>query len=175
MSKKILVLISLITIFSLFLSACGGATPAPATNAPAATNPPAPTVVSRATAPSQATALPTVVTSAPTATAVTVAPSGGVLTIGMGSEPETLDPGDAVYVQEQFILISLFDSLLSMAPDATLHPGLALTWTPNDAYTEFTFTLRQDVTFHDGTPFKADAVTPCSNRVARLCCKIINT
>jgi peptide/nickel transport system substrate-binding protein len=76
----------------------------------------------------------------------------------MGSEPETLDPGDAVYVQEQFVLISLFDSLLSMAPDATLHPGLALTWTPNDAYTEFTFTLRQDVTFHNGTPFKADAV-----------------
>jgi peptide/nickel transport system substrate-binding protein len=39
-----------------------------------------------------------------------------------------------------------------------VHPGLALTWEPNADYTEFTFTLRQDVTFHDGTPFKADAV-----------------
>ncbi len=84
--------------------------------------------------------------------------SGGVLTIGLGSEPETLDPGDAVYVQEQFVLISLFDSLLSMAPDTTLHPGLASAWAANDDYTEFTFTLREDVTFHDGAPFTAAAV-----------------
>jgi peptide/nickel transport system substrate-binding protein len=91
--------------------------------------------------------------------AVDAAPAaGGTLTIGLGSEPETLDPGDAVYVQEQLILISLFDSLLSMGPDATLHPGLAQSWEVNDDYTEFTFNLRQDVTFHDGTPFNAAAV-----------------
>ncbi|MBK8046474.1 MAG: hypothetical protein IPK16_04665 [Anaerolineales bacterium] len=84
--------------------------------------------------------------------------AGGALTIGLGSEPETLDPGDAVYVQEQFVLINLFDSLLAMAPDTTLHPGLALSWEANADYTEFTFKLREDVTFHDGTPFKADAV-----------------
>lgn len=84
--------------------------------------------------------------------------SGGVLTIGIPVEPETLDPGDAVYVQEQFILMNLFDSLLSMAPDGSLHPGLASAWEPNADYSEFTFALRQDVTFHDGTPFKADAV-----------------
>ena len=86
------------------------------------------------------------------------AAAGGTLTVGLGSEPETLDPGDAVYVQEQFVLINLFDSLLSMAPDATLHPGLASSWEVNDAYTEFTFNLRQDVTFHDGTPLTAAAV-----------------
>jgi peptide/nickel transport system substrate-binding protein len=86
------------------------------------------------------------------------APSGGVLTIGIPIEPETLDPGDAIYVQEQFILMNLFDSLLSMGPDGTLYPGLASNWEPNDDYSEFTFTLREDVTFHDGTPFKADAV-----------------
>jgi len=81
-----------------------------------------------------------------------------MLTIGLGSEPETLDPGDAVYVQEQFILINLFDSLLAMAPDATLHSGLAESWEVNGDYTEFTFNLRQDVTFHDGAPFNAAAV-----------------
>jgi peptide/nickel transport system substrate-binding protein len=146
MSRKLIFIFSLITIFSLFLSACGSATTAPTTSAPVATNPP------------EATTSPAVETSAPTPTEVPVTSAGGVLTIGMGSEPETLDPGDAVYVQEQFVLISLFDSLLSIAPDNTVHPGLALTWEPNADYTEFTFTLRQDVTFHDGTPFKADAV-----------------
>lgn len=88
----------------------------------------------------------------------TASGAGGVLTIGLGSEPETLDPSDAVYVQEQFILINLFDSLLSMSPDGELHPGLASAWQANDDYSEFTFTLRQDVTFHDGAPLTAAAV-----------------
>lgn len=86
------------------------------------------------------------------------AESGGVLTLGIPVEPETLDPGDAIMVQEQFILMNLFDSLLSISPDGELHPGLASAWEPNAEYSEFTFTLRQDVTFHDGTPFTAEAV-----------------
>lgn len=84
--------------------------------------------------------------------------SGGVLTVGIPIEPETLDPGDAIYVQEQFILMNLFDSLLSMAPDGSLHAALATEWEPNADYSEFTFKLRDDVTFHDGTPFNAEAV-----------------
>lgn len=92
--------------------------------------------------------------------AATEAPvaSGGILTVGIPVEPETLDPGDGVYVQEQFIAMNLFDSLLSIAPDGALHAGLASAWEPNAEYSEFTFTLRDDVTFHDGTAFKADAV-----------------
>ncbi|MBL8064006.1 MAG: hypothetical protein JNK32_13340 [Anaerolineales bacterium] len=105
-------------------------------------------------APSEATEAPaSEATEAPTEEA-----SGGVLTIGLPVEPETLDPGDAVYVQEQFILMNLFDSLLSISADGELHPGLASAWEPNADYSEFTFTLRQDVTFHDGTPFTAEAV-----------------
>ena len=95
---------------------------------------------------------------APPAADAPAATAGGTLTVGLGSEPETLDPGDAVYVQEQFVLINLFDSLLAMAPDGELHPALASAWTANDDYSEFTFTLREDVTFHDGTPLTAEAV-----------------
>ncbi|MEI7845726.1 MAG: ABC transporter substrate-binding protein [Chloroflexota bacterium] len=140
-NSKFFTLIAIVAIIGIMLSACGqAATPAPeAPAAPAATEAPA----------------------APAATdvpAVSADPSGGTLNLGLGSEPETLDPGDAVYVQEQFVLINLFDSLLSTAPDATLHPGLALSWTPNADYTEFAFKLRQDVKFHDGTPFTAQAV-----------------
>lgn len=131
--------LSVILLAGLLLTACGGGSPATET----------PSVEETSTAPA---------TEAPvTATEEPVAP-GGVLTVGIPVEPETLDPGDAVYVQEQFILQSLFDSLLSISPDGELHPGLATKWEPNTDYSEFTFTLRQDVTFHDGTPFKADAV-----------------
>jgi peptide/nickel transport system substrate-binding protein len=136
-------LFALLAIASLALAACGQAT-TPAPQPPAATEAPA------ATAAPTATEVP-----APTATPDL---NGGELTIGVSVEPETLDPGDAVYVQEQFILQSLFDSLLSISTDGELHPGLATQWEPNADYSEFTFTLRQDVTFHDGTPFKADAV-----------------
>lgn len=130
--------LSVILLIGLLLTACGGN--APATEKPSVEEPTVPATE----APAEATEAPVV--------------SGGILTIGIPVEPETLDPGDAVYVQEQFILMSLFDSLLSMASDGSLHPGLASAWEPNADYSEFTFTLRQDVTFHDGTPFKADAV-----------------
>jgi peptide/nickel transport system substrate-binding protein len=133
-SRKYFLLLTLLVIVSM-LAACA---PAPAVEEPAA----------------EATEAPaSEATEAPAEEA-----SGGTLTIGLPVEPETLDPGDAVYVQEQFILMNLFDSLLSISPDGELHPGLATAWEPNADYSEFTFTLRQDVTFHDGTPFTAEAV-----------------
>lgn len=146
-TRKWLGILNILAVATLLLTACGqAATPAPQAQQPAPTQAPA------ATAAPTATEVPT---AAPTGTPD---PSGGELTIGIAVEPETLDPGDAVYVQEQFILQSLFDSLLSISADGELHPGLASKWEPNAAYSEFTFTLRQDVTFQDGTPFKADAV-----------------
>jgi peptide/nickel transport system substrate-binding protein len=44
---------------------------------------------------------------------------------------------------------------------AELAPGLATEWTPNAQGTEWTFTLREGVTFHDGTPLDGAAV--CAN------------
>ncbi|HNC07363.1 MAG TPA: ABC transporter substrate-binding protein [Anaerolineales bacterium] len=135
-SRKYFVLLTLLVIVSILAACAPAATEAPAAEEPA----------------SEATEAPA------EATDPAAAGSGGVLTLGIPVEPETLDPGDAVYVQEQFILMNLFDSLLSISPDGELHPGLATAWEPNADYSEFTFTLRQDVTFHDGTPFNADAV-----------------
>ena len=130
MKSTLLKGLSVIMLIGLLLAACGGGTQA--TEAPAVE------------ATEAATEAPAV--------------SGGTLTLGIPIEPETLDPGDAVYVQEQFILMNIFDSLLSISPDGELHPGLASDWEPNADYSEFTFTLREDVTFHDGTPFTAEAV-----------------
>lgn len=132
MKSTLLKGLSVLILSGLLLAACGGGTQA--TEAP----------VSEAT-------------EAPAGEDVPAA-SGGVLNIGIPVEPETLDPGDAVYVQEQFILMSIFDSLLSISPEGELYPALATAWEPNADYSEFTFTLREDVTFHDGTPFTADAV-----------------
>jgi peptide/nickel transport system substrate-binding protein len=129
--------LSVMLMIGLLITACGGS--------PAATNPPA-------------TAAPSTEATTAPATEAPAETTGGSLTLGIPVEPETLDPGDAIYVQEQFIIMNVFDSLLAVAPDGSLHPSLALSWEPNADFSEFTFTLRQDVTFHDGTPFNAEAV-----------------
>lgn len=50
----------------------------------------------------------------------------------------------------------IYDGLVNELPDNSLVPGLATEWEISP--TEARFTLREGVTFHDGTPFNADAV-----------------
>jgi peptide/nickel transport system substrate-binding protein len=51
-----------------------------------------------------------------------------------------------------------FDRLLSIGDDGKYQPGLALSWDASADGKTITFKLRQGVTFHDGTPFNAQAV-----------------
>lgn len=141
MKNTLLKGLSVLMLIGLLLAACGGG--------PQATEAPASETTEEAAPATEAPAV-----------------SGGVLTVGIPVEPETLDPGDAVYVYEQFILMSIFDSLLSISPEGELYPALATAWEPNEEYSEFTFTLRDDVTFHDGTPFTAEAVKASFDHIA---------
>ncbi len=52
----------------------------------------------------------------------------------------------------------LFDTLLWMNPDGETIPWLAEDWESNDDGTEWTFTLREDVQWHDGEPLTVDDV-----------------
>lgn len=53
----------------------------------------------------------------------------------------------------------IFDSLTDQDPDdLTIHPWLAESWEINDDATEYTFHLRDGVTFTDGTVLTADVV-----------------
>ena len=102
------------------------------------------------------------------ATAPGESTTGGVMTLGLATEPVSLDPAAGLYIAERFILMSLFDTLITMAPDGSLHPGLATAWESNDDATEFTFSLREGVAFHDGTPFNASAVKTALDRTQDL-------
>jgi ABC-type transport system substrate-binding protein len=51
-----------------------------------------------------------------------------------------------------------FDHLLSMGDDGKYKPELALSWDVSKDGKTITFKLRRGVTFHDGTPFNAQAV-----------------
>lgn len=92
--------------------------------------------------------------------------AGGTLTVGLSSEPISLDPGDGLFIAEHQVLMHVFDTLVRLTPEGALVPGLATEWSADDAGTSFTFTLRDDVTFHDGTPFDAEAVIAQFDRLA---------
>lgn len=92
--------------------------------------------------------------------------SDNTLVIGMtASDIPVLDTGLAQgqgYEGLRFVANQLFDGLtkfdLSKGDQIPpIVPDLAESWTPNADLTQWTFTLRQGVTFHDGTPWNADA------------------
>jgi peptide/nickel transport system substrate-binding protein len=81
---------------------------------------------------------------------------GGTLTVGFDNEPVTLDPALSSAISSDRSVLNLFyDTLLRQQRDGQYVPALAEKWAV-DGLT-VTFTLRAGVTFHDGTPFDADA------------------
>ena len=82
-----------------------------------------------------------------------------VLIVGQIAEPQTLDPQVSTAANDFRILTNMFEGLVRFA-EGTLEvePALATDWTISDDGLVYTFTLREGVTFHDGTPFNAEAV-----------------
>jgi peptide/nickel transport system substrate-binding protein len=77
------------------------------------------------------------------------------LAIGVVSDPVTLDPAFSGSFFENQVLYNLHETLLVAAPDGSVSPGLA-SYAQPDAQT-YAFTLREGLTFHDGTPLDAAA------------------
>jgi peptide/nickel transport system substrate-binding protein len=88
--------------------------------------------------------------------------SGGTLTMGIASTPDTLDPGATGLALTLLISMAMFDPLVWWLPDgkggSEFVPGLAESYTVSPDASVYTFKLRKDVTFHDGTKFDASAV-----------------
>lgn len=146
------------TAATAILAACGGSAAPGATTAPATTTgttaAAAPTVAGGAATKPTIQVTPVVVEGKSDGTPV----SGGTLTIA-GDEPPTLDPrvsGATIWWRAAY---NLFDTLIYQeAGTLRFVPGLAQSWEVAPDGKTYTFKLRQDVKFHDGTPFNADAV-----------------
>ncbi len=80
------------------------------------------------------------------------------LRIGLQSDADVLDPDQSRTFVGEIVFTSLCDKLVDITPDLELVPQLATDWSWNEDATALTFTLREGVTFHDGTPFDAEAV-----------------
>jgi peptide/nickel transport system substrate-binding protein len=80
---------------------------------------------------------------------------GGVLRISVEQAPSKLNPLQHRVGPEYLLGEMLYSGLTRLGPDMTAQPDLALSWTPNDALTEWTFKLRPNVKFHDGSALTA--------------------
>ncbi|WP_225770084.1 peptide ABC transporter substrate-binding protein [Inquilinus sp. Marseille-Q2685] len=79
-----------------------------------------------------------------------------VLNRGNGSEPETLDVHKSSGVPESFIQMDLYEGLLMADAKGEPVPGQAESWTVSDDGLTYTFKLRQNAKWSDGTPVTAD-------------------
>ncbi|WP_159992260.1 ABC transporter substrate-binding protein [Roseomonas sp. 18066] len=79
------------------------------------------------------------------------------LTLGISAAPASVDPHFNQGTSTQTLTYHVFDTLTDRRPDASLAPGLALSWTPIED-TVWEFRLRPGVRFSDGTPFTAEDV-----------------
>jgi oligopeptide transport system substrate-binding protein len=93
------------------------------------------------------------------ALALSLATSGAgaevVLHRGNGAEPETLDIHKSSGVPEANIQRDLFEGLIAEAADGSHVPGAAARWEVDPSGTRYTFYLRPDGRWSDGTPLTA--------------------
>lgn len=158
--KSLFSFMTFILVVSMILTACApSATPAPTTEPP--TEEPA------------ATATEAMPVETPTSEAsATPAESAGAGTIIIGTTDKiaSLDPADAYAVRDWEVLKNISEGLLKWKPGtAELTPALA-TGMPEisaDGLT-YTFTLRDDIKFGDGTPLTATVYAAQLNRLLTI-------
>ena len=85
---------------------------------------------------------------------------GGSITVGTELDIPGFDPVKvgAFDTSAQMAAALIFDTLTGRNNEGGVVPKLAVSWTHSDDYKTWTFKLRSGVTFHDGTPFNAEAV-----------------
>lgn len=88
---------------------------------------------------------------------VDVARQNGLLLVGIGPDPEGLDPQCVSGVTEQNVLRSLFEGLVKPDPK-TLEPspGVAASWTVDESGLSYHFFLRKNARWSNGDPVTAN-------------------
>ncbi len=81
----------------------------------------------------------------------------GILLVGNGSEPKSIDPHLVTGVPENKIIQALIEGLIAYHPDDDTKPapGVAESWEHNDDYTVWTFKLRDNAKWTNGDPVVA--------------------
>lgn len=83
---------------------------------------------------------------------------GGTLTEGVIGVPRFVNPALAITRADQDMTALVYSGLLRLSADGSLVPDIAESMTRSEDGRTYTFTLRRNVTFHDGSPLTATDV-----------------
>src|SRR5258707_9030325 len=87
---------------------------------------------------------------------------------GLPLMPASFDPHVSDSVETGIVLRSVYDTVVYRDPQTKqIVPGLAEKWSVSDDGLTYTFTLRAEVKFHDGTPLDANAVAANLDRITK--------
>ena len=90
----------------------------------------------------------------------------GGLRLSLPGEPRSLNPN--LFPFDEYTLLvtqNIFSRLVTRASDGTVLPELAERWTESADGRTYTFYLRKDVRFHDGTPLTSEDVRSTFARI----------
>lgn len=90
---------------------------------------------------------------------------GGTLRVSVASDTGTLDLQTIAATNPKWLGRLMFDNLVYLDDKGNITPWLAKSWDISPDGKTYTFHLRRDVTFSDGTPFDAEAVRANLDRV----------
>ncbi len=82
---------------------------------------------------------------------------GGTLTLP-GGMPSTLDPSLVRDVASAAYMYEIYSGLVTLSPELEVVPDLAERWEVSEDGTAYTFYLREDARFHDGSPVRAEDI-----------------
>lgn len=91
--------------------------------------------------------------------------ASGELVVARTGDIDNLDPHLATAFQTYQTLELVYDTLFEFTPDLEITAGLAESHEFNEDGTALTMTLREGVTFHDGSTFEADDVRATIERL----------
>ena len=95
----------------------------------------------------------------------TAAPPKDAMVIGLLAEPVTMDPPQITDLNSTRVIKRMFEGLTAQELGTyKIVPGLAQSWDISKDGLTYTFRLRPNVKFHDGTPLTAEAVKFCFDR-----------
>lgn len=104
-----------------------------------------------------------------------VAEPSGVLVIAENETPENLDPANATNSTVNQLLVGVYDTLVQFTPgEVTVSPRLATDWEISDDGLTYTFALRDDVVFHDGSRLTAEDVVFTLDRLVAASAAVMN-
>jgi oligopeptide transport system substrate-binding protein len=165
--RRTLVVWLLAALLLPILAACGGApgaTSSPAASPVAETSAEPSVAAPESAAPSEPAASEEAAPSPDASEATSGADGDNILRIHEPVWPDSLNPQTSSFSNEIAILSQNYEGLTKADAELNTIPGAAESWEYNDDATVITFTLREDLTYSDGSPLTSEEFANAARR-----------